>query len=43
MSHNGSHLICKKHEELTDYCFIEKKWICITCTFEENSTPHSQP
>ena len=42
MPHNGSHLICEKHLEETDYCFIEKDWVCISCQLEESSTHHSQ-
>lgn len=35
MASDGSHLICKKHLRETDYCSIDKEWICIDCVLED--------
>jgi len=41
MTHNGSHLICEEHLEETEYCCIEKKWLCISCSLKEKFSFHS--
>ena len=31
MSNDGTHLICKEHEQEKYYCPVEMAWTCIEC------------
>ena len=35
MSYDGSNLICEKHEILSYYSDVVKKWLCVECELEE--------